>query len=61
MTNEAHLRYHAFSWVDASFAALVLAAGNAAAIDWRVEGFLSPKEDWRRPAAFRNSQVRYHA
>ena len=35
MTNEAHLRYHAFSWVDASFAALVLAAGNAAAIDWR--------------------------
>ena len=52
MTNEAHLRYHAFSWVDADFVALVLAAGNAAAIDWRGEGFLSPKEDWRRPAAF---------
>ena len=43
MTNEAHLRYHAFSWVDAGIAALVLAAGNAAAIDWRGEGFLSPK------------------
>ena len=52
MTNEAHLRYHAFSRVDPAITALVLASGNAAAIDWRGGGFLSPKEDWRRPAAF---------